>query len=93
MTDWKEILTKQLKQIGWSLTGVGCDYYRLVDHLNEMTHLEFKADCITVTGSSSVGIHFYLKDCEFETHDKDALCIKSKTDGSVFMNLYSFGRL
>lgn len=37
----KELFQEALKEIGWSIMHVGCDHYRIVNHLGKSGDLEF----------------------------------------------------
>ena len=91
----KAMLERELNKVGWSLRSRSHGFYQLLDNNGEDSGLEFKTDCISVTGleSNNLSIHFYLEYCDFKILKGDTLCIGSKPKEGIFMLLHTFKKV
>jgi len=87
-TERFNLLCKILNKRGWSLVGVGCDTYALVDQNGYETDMVFWSDRIEIRNSNLTGtgsIVFYLDKCYYRFLENSGRLTIGNRDGIFIM--------
>lgn len=81
----KELLTKYLNGIGWSLRPCGCDHYMIQDHENNDTGYMLWGSEISAKSNNTVTA-FTISEQNIKLTENENVCVGTNDNIVLFMN-------